>query len=117
MSKLLFLLGCIPVRLLMVCFAYYMLNIPEIYKNPLFYLFLSVTFVIGMGFWTIYVMGWRKTGLEVGGKEIWWNHLRPVHGTNYLLFTLFAAMGWKHAWLFLLLDVGIGVGAFFRRYS
>lgn len=113
MSALLFFLGCIPARLLLVYIAYFLLNIEKKDKKDLysFYSFLLITMTIGVGFWTIYGMGWRKTGMEVGGGKIWWNSLRPVHGTNYLLFTLLAYMGWKHAWIFLLADVVIGIVA------
>jgi hypothetical protein len=111
----LFLMGCIPARLLIVCLAYLMLNM-DMGKN-LFHLFLTITFAIGVGFWTIYMMDWRKTGIEVGGEKIWWNSLRPVHGTIYLLFTLLAFMGYKEAWLFLLADTFIGLAAYFHHYS
>ena len=39
--------------------------------------------VIALGFITIYVFGWRKTGLETMGAPIWWNDLRPLHGALY----------------------------------
>lgn len=107
MSTRLFFLGCIPARLLLVWIAYFLLN----YDNRNISTFLFITMMIGVGFWTIYGMGWRKTGMEVGGGKIWWNSLRPVHGTNYLLFTLLAYMGWKYAWVFLLIDVVIGIVA------
>jgi hypothetical protein len=94
---------------MMVCLSYFLLNDN---KNPYLYPFLSTTLVMGIGFWTIYMMDWRKTGVEVGGGEIWWNSLRPVHGTIYLLFTLLSVMGYKEAWIFLLLDVVVGLAAY-----
>lgn len=111
MSASLFFMGCIPARLLLVYISYFLLNKRKDEYKEFFLLFLFITLMIGTGFWTIYGMGWRKTGMEVGGGKIWWNSLRPVHGTNYLLFTLLAYMGWKHAWVFLLVDVVIGIVA------
>ena len=29
---------------------------------------------------------YRKTGKEVFGSKIWWNDLRPVHASLYILF-------------------------------
>lgn len=103
----LFYLGCIPTRLLFVYLGY-MANHHQMSKE-MRTLFLSTTLVIGIGFLMIYTMGWRKTGLEVGGGKIWWNSLRPIHSANYLLFTLGSLMGWKNAWWFLVLDVVIGM--------
>jgi hypothetical protein len=109
----LFYLGCIPTRLV---FAYlgYMVNHNQTSKE-IRNLFLSTTLAIGIGFLMIYMMGWRKTGLEVGGGKIWWNSLRPIHSLNYLLFTLGSLMGWENAWWILLLDVVIGIVAKMNR--
>jgi hypothetical protein len=68
---------------------------------------------IAIGFMVIFLGGYRKTGLETGGKPIWWNHLRPVHA---LLYGLFAYLAWTGqrawAWKVLLLDVTVGTLAF-----
>jgi hypothetical protein len=61
------------------------------------------------GFFFIYLTGARKTGPEVFGEPIWWNALRPVHGTLYLLFAISAIFRLPDAWMFLLLDVILGV--------
>lgn len=106
--KLLFFLGCIPARLLLAYGAYVLLKSEN---KALLYVLVAVTLAIGIGFWTIYLKGWRKTGAETFGEKIWWNSLRPVHGSLYLLFSLTALMGYKDAWLFLLADVCLGVVA------
>lgn len=105
----LFFLGCIPTRLLLTYLGY-LSNHSEIYKHnkQLSISLWSITFIIGIGFWTIYTMGWRKTGIEAGG-EIWWNSLRPIHGTNYLLFSILSLKGYRNAWWLLLMDTIIGV--------
>ena len=111
-SKLLFFLGCIPTRLFIAYIAYALLKNNDKSENKtLLYTFVIITLSIGIGFWTIYLKGWRKTGTETFGEKIWWNSLRPVHGSLYILFSLTALMGYKQAWIFLLVDVCLGVVA------
>lgn len=105
----LFFLGCIPTRFFLTYLSYICLTDKK-YKKFL-PIILIITSLIGIGFWTIYLKGWRKTGRETGGKEIWWNPIRPLHGTMYLLFTILAFMGYKKAWMLLVLDTMIGIGA------
>lgn len=102
---ILFYLLCIPARLLLVYLAYILL--PSTYSSPRYAMIAMLT-VIGIGFWTIYLKGWRKTGVETGGKLIWWNNLRPIHGSLYLLCALLAISGVKNAWVILLIDVLFG---------
>jgi len=115
-SKRLFFLGCIPVRLLLVYIAYVLLK----NSNKTFlYAFVVITLAIGIGLWIIYLKGWRKTGIETFGQKIWWNTLRPVHGSIYVLFSLAALLGYRDAWVLLLADVCLGVIAElsqFRNY-
>jgi len=111
--RLLFFTGCIPSRLLLTYLAYLSLNdnksnIPNI-PNILRILLICITLSIGIGLWAIYLKGWRKTGIETGGKKIWWNSIRPIHGTIYLLFSFFAILGYKYAWILLLIDVFVGI--------
>jgi hypothetical protein len=102
---LMFLIGCMGARLGLTYAAY---------RFPVLLPWLGLlALAISIGFATIYINGWRKTGLEVGGQAIWWNDLRPVHAFMYGLFALLALMGVKeHAWKVLLLDTIIGFLAF-----
>ena len=102
----LFYLLCIPMRLLIVFLAYILLNSAS--PSFLRYSMIAILTVIGIGFWTIYLKGWRKTGVETGGKPIWWNNLRPIHGSLYLLCALLVISGVKNAWIILLADVLFG---------
>jgi hypothetical protein len=123
-SKLLFLTGCIPTRLFLAFLAYYSLNIDSKYSTNLKYILTIVTFIIGLSFIVIYEKGWRKTGLETGGKEIWWNNYRPIHGSIYLTFSILNILyiinpsysNLKYIWILLLLDVLIGLLAFVKHY-
>jgi len=101
---LLFLLGCIPVRVSIMLLA----------KNYTNYLKILSYFaiIISIGFFYIFTSGSRITGTETFGDKIWWNNLRPVHGLLYLLFAIFAYNENKHAWIFLLIDVMLGLISF-----
>lgn len=106
---LLFLIGCIGIRLLLVYLA----------KTQLWMLRYLGYFgaILSLGFIIIYLFGLRKTGAEVMGEKIWWNDLRPIHAILWGLFAFFAISGDKHAWIFLLVDVLIGLLSFlFHHY-
>ena len=102
---LMFLIGCIGVRSLFVIIAKY---INTKYLKYLGYLAL----LPAIGFIYIYLTGTRKTGVEVFGEKIWWNNLRPIHSILYFLFAYNAIMGNKQSWIYLLVDVLIGLTSF-----
>ena len=102
---LLFLIGCIGLRSLFVIIAK---NIDIKYLPYLGYLALLPT----LGFIYIFATDSRKTGAEVFGGKIWWNNLRPVHALLYGLFAYNAIIGNKDAWIYLLIDVLIGLFSF-----
>lgn len=102
---LLFLVGCIGTRTLLVYIAK---NAKTKYLQLLGYLAL----LPAIGFMYIYLSGSRKTGAEVFGEKIWWNDLRPLHSLLYFLFAYNAITGNKLAWIYLLLDVIIGLISF-----
>lgn len=106
---LLFLVGCIGTRLILVALAYWFgkHNIQLLKVMGILALF------PGLGILSIYIFGLRKTGPEVFNELIWWNNLRPLHGLLWLLFAVLAITGiWQHAWKVLLLDTLIGLLAF-----
>ena len=102
---LLFLIGCIGTRSLLVYIAK---NISNDSLKYMGYLLLLPAF----GFLYIYFSGTRKTGPEVFGEKIWWNDLRPIHGLLYLLFSYNAITGNKNAWIYLFIDVLLGITSF-----
>ena len=109
---LLFLIGCIGTRSLFVCIAK---NINITYLKYIGYLAL----LPAIGFFYLFFTGTRKTGPEVFGDKIWWNNLRPIHGLLYLLFAYNAITGNKFAWIYLLIDLIIGLVSFlgFHYYN
>jgi hypothetical protein len=101
----LFLFGCITVRTLFVIVA-------KVINKDYLPILGIIALIIGLGFLIIYLGGYRKTGPEVMGQEIWWNDLRPVHALLYFTFAILAFRKSDYAFIPLLLDVFIGIGAF-----
>ena len=103
----LFLIGCIGARLLLVHLAR---DSATRYYVGIFALLAAI------GFWTIYLTHSRVTGPEVFGEKIWWNDLRPLHGSLYAIAAWMILRGDEttrsKAWIVLLLDAMIGLAAF-----
>ena len=102
---LLFLVGCIGTRALLVYIAK---NANTRLLKYLGYLAL----LPAIGFIYIYLTDARQTGAEVFGDKIWWNMLRPIHGLLYFLFAYNAINGNTNAWIYLLIDVLFGLASF-----
>ena len=109
---LLFLIGCIGTRTL---FMFLAKNADKTYLRYMGYLAL----LPAIGFFYLFLTGSRKTGTEVFGDKIWWNNLRPLHGLIYSLFAYNAIIGNSCAWIYLLVDVIIGLVSFlsFHYYN
>ena len=108
---LLFLIGCIGVRSSFVILSK---NASTEYLKYMGYLSL----LPAVGFIYIFLTGSRKTGGETFGEKIWWNNLRPLHSLLYFLFAYNAIIGNKNAWVYLLIDVLIGLISFlFFHYN
>ncbi len=106
---LLFLIGCIGMRSLFVIIAK---HASETYLKYFGYLAL----LPAVGFLYIYFTGSRQTGAEVFGEKIWWNNLRPIHAVLYLLFAYNAIIGNKKSWIYLLVDVLLGLSSFLLHH-
>jgi hypothetical protein len=108
-----FLFGCILMRLTLTLIAY------KININYLPYLgYLAL--VMGLSFIYLFVFGNKKadTQLEwLGDKYIWWTNLRPLHGFMYLTFAYLAIQRRSYAWMILLLDTFIGLGAWLLHHK
>jgi hypothetical protein len=108
-STYLFLFGCIGTRLLLTFLA----------KTQIEYLpymgFAAA--IMSLGFFYIYFTRSRPVGIETGGKLIWWNRLRPLHGFLYGVFAYMAIIQQsRDAWKVLLVDTAIGFGAFMNHH-
>jgi hypothetical protein len=108
---LLFLIGCIGTRVGLALAA------RALPPNWLPYAG-AVALIPAIGFFTIYLFDLRKTGPEVFGDRIWWNSLRPLHGTLYAAFAYLAFQKDPRAWMILAADAAVGLGAFLQnRFS
>ena len=109
---LLFLVGCIGTRSL---FVYLAKTINSTYLKYMGYM----AILPALGFFYIFFTGSRPTGGEVFGDKIWWNNLRPVHGLLYALFAYNAIRGNTYSWIYLLIDVLLGLISFltFHYYN
>ena len=104
----LFLLGCIPVRLL---FVYIAKNIPINYLP----LTAPISLIIGLGFLFVFLNG-KKTG-STFNQIAWWNYLRPVHSLLYLIFGYLSYNKNQYSYIPLLIDVLIGTISFIINHK
>ena len=112
---ILFLFGCLPVRLALIAAAV----AAHMYAPHILKWMGYAALIVSLGFTIIYLGDLRKTGPEVFGDTIWWNDLRPLHAALYFWFALLAIKGNKYAWVPLAIDVTVGLAAFLthRRLS
>lgn len=106
-ASLLFLLVCIPVRLLLAYGVQYGVTNKWIAAAALL--------VPAIGFLTIYFKGLRQHPTETFGCNqgaVWWNDLRPVHGLLYATAAVLVLKESEFAHYPLYLDVLIGITAF-----
>lgn len=103
-----FLIGCIGIR------ALFVIGAAKADKNTLWY-FGILAVILAIGWVLIYRFDLRPTGREAGGV-IWWNSFRPVHALLYFAFAGLAFTGSDYAWVPLLADVLVGLGAHTVRY-
>jgi hypothetical protein len=102
---LLFLIGCIGFRTALVFIA----KAISLEYLP-FMGYMALLPAIGLTY--IYLTGSRKTGGEVFGDKIWWNDLRPLHAIFYFMFAFSAINKQSTAWIYLAVDVIIGLFTF-----
>jgi hypothetical protein len=108
-----FLFGCILMRLTLTLIAY------KININYLPYMgYLAL--VMGLSFMYLFVFGNKRADAQLewlGDKYIWWNNLRPLHGLMYLTFAYLAIKRRSYAWMILLVDTFIGLGAWLLHHK
>ena len=102
---LLFLIGCIGSRVLLVLVCK---NLPVDLLPFAGY----IALLPAIGFAYLFLTGSRKTGPEVFGEKIWWDNLRPVHSLLYFSFAISAIRNNRSSWTFLLFDVVLGLTSF-----
>ena len=104
----LFLFGCIALR-------FYLVWLAKTSKSDTLQVLGWLALLPAIGFSVIYTFNLRKTGPEVFGERIWWNSLRPIHALLYFCFAISAIKKKSWSYIFLLLDVLLGLTAFFCK--
>jgi hypothetical protein len=109
MSKLYFVIGCIPARILIMLIAMYLRKDDLPYYGVL---------LLGpaIGFLYLYFTNSRLKAQEAGGHT-WWKNIRIFHGLLYLAAAVMAFTKNRLTWIPLAIDVVFGVGAFLYHYS
>lgn len=103
---ILFLLACIPIRLLL-CYVSY--RLPLVHLPVLGIVLLA----IGLSFIWLFFTDMRLSAPEAGGYT-WWHNLRLIHGMLYLTAAVYAFRKQRIVWIPLFLDVLFGLNAFVR---
>lgn len=107
-SKLLFLAGCIPARLIL---AY----LPQKLSPENLKLFGIVLVAISIGFLYLYSTGGRMNAPEAGGYT-WWHEMRLIHGMLYTTAAIYAFRGSSYASIPLVIDVVFGLILFLHHH-
>lgn len=110
---LLFLMGCIPMRLL---FAGVAKTIPTHYLP--YFGFISL--FIGISFVYLYFFGNGRADAQLlwtGEKHIWWNYMRIFHGFIYILFAVLAWQQKPYAWTVLFFDALMGLVVWVKHHN
>lgn len=107
-GELMFLLGCIPSRLLIA----YLAKLADPNRLKVYAALAAVPMIAW--FYLYFNPKTRTTGPEVFGEPggIWWNDLRIVHALMYLLFIVYALQGKPYSYKVLVADAFIGLIAF-----
>ena len=106
-----FLLACIGIRLSFAILAYWIEK--NEYNNLRIFIGI-VGLVMSLSFLFIYFFGSESADrqLEVWKDEdrkVWWNKFRIIHGLLYLFFSLFALTNTSGSYVFLSVDVTLGL--------
>lgn len=107
---LLFLFGCIVIRIIFVVIAKN--SSPELLQKLGYLALLPV-----LGWLYIIFIKRRDTGDEVFGEKIWWKNIRYLHTAFYASFAYLAINKNSNAWILLATDVTFGLLAFLLHHS
>ena len=75
-----------------------------------------ITFTISISFFYLFLFDLRLNAPEANGIT-WWNIVRPIHGSLFLLFTIYYFKKYKFAFNFLLLDTILGIIFFMSHHQ
>jgi hypothetical protein len=102
-----FLLGCIPVRIIIALLPLYI-------ETEWLSYYSILLFAIAFSFLFLYFFNMRQKAFEAGGIT-WWANYRIIHGLLYLTAAFYAFNKNRSAWIPLTLDVLIGLSLFIHK--
>ena len=104
-----FFFACFPVRLLLAYIVKHLSNKALIYSGYL-------AIVISLLFIKSYLE--YKPNLSIGafGGKVWWENMRALHASIYLLYGLLSIKKYNKSWIVLLIDAFLGAIAFSYHY-
>ena len=105
---LFFLLGCIPIRILLAAVPLY------VDKTYLPY-YGGILLLIAASFFVLYFNQMRLNAFEGGGKT-WWADFRLLHGLLYLCAAIYSFQEKLVAWVPLMFDVMLGLALFIHHH-
>lgn len=105
---LLFLLACIPARIIIALLPLYIDTSYLPYYGTLLLL-------PAFGFLYLYFNNLRLNAPEAGGTT-WWAEYRIIHGMLYLTASIYALQEKRLAWVPLTIDVALGLVLFLFRH-
>ena len=107
-KKLLFLFGCIPIRIILSLIPLYI----DISYLPYYGIILLIITIV---FLYEYFNNLRLDATEAQGVT-WWKDYRLIHGLLYLCAAIYALLKKRLAWIPLTIDVVLGLVLFMVRY-
>ena len=105
-----FMLVCLPIRLLLAYSVKKMNNTMLVYAG-------YIGAIISLSFFYLYFTDGRKVGIETNNKPIWWANIRIFHGIFYSLFAIAAIHTLPYSYMFLFADVILGLVMSIRHYN
>ncbi len=123
MKYIAFLVGCLGIRSYAAYTAFVLSTSIKDSQNKLpliemLNLLANIYILIGLGMTYLYVTNSRLTGPEVIDEQgkIWWKNLRPIFAFLYLAFGITAKLTKSYSWIFLALDVIVGLAIFVNHH-
>lgn len=113
-----FLFLCIGIRILLTYFIYWI----EKNKQDFLRILMGIVgLIISFSFIYIYLFGSERADqqLEIWNDQdnkVWWNNFRVVHGIFYFLFAMYALTNTKGSYVFLGVDVSVGLLLWFSHH-
>jgi len=107
-KTLLYLLGCIPVRIIIALLPLYI-------DSSYLQYYGAILLLPALGFFYLYFNNLRLNAPE-GGGNTWWAEYRIIHGMLYLTAAIYALQEKRLAWIPLTIDVALGLVLFLFRY-